>query len=91
MGMQVAHPHAATKDEIKLVIQGFAHAAEFLHKAGYDGVERHGAHGYRLVQSFSQTPNKRRDEYGGKVTKRSRLVLGTHIPPGEGLLHAQAS
>ena len=43
MGMRFAKPHAATIDEIQRVIDGFAHAAEFLHKAGYDGIQLHGA------------------------------------------------
>jgi len=45
MGMTFAKPHAATDDEIHRIIDGFAHAAEYLEKAGYDGAELHGAHG----------------------------------------------
>lgn len=43
MGMTFANPHAATDEEIKAIIEGFVHASEFLHKAGYSGVELHGA------------------------------------------------
>ena len=43
MGMEFAKPRAATSEDIHKVIDGFAHAAEFLYKAGYDGIQLHGA------------------------------------------------
>lgn len=42
MGMKFAVPRAATDEDINNVTEGFAHAAEFLEKAGYDGIELHG-------------------------------------------------
>jgi 2,4-dienoyl-CoA reductase-like NADH-dependent reductase (Old Yellow Enzyme family) len=75
MGMRFAKPHAASQEEINNVINGFTHAAEFLHKAGYDGIELHGAHGYLLAQFLSQTTNKRTDKYGGSLANRSRIIL----------------
>ena len=45
MGMNFAKPHPASHEEIKEIIDSFAHAAEFLYKAGYDGIELHAAHG----------------------------------------------
>jgi 2,4-dienoyl-CoA reductase-like NADH-dependent reductase (Old Yellow Enzyme family) len=75
MGMRFAKPHAASQEEINNVIDGFTHAAEFLHKAGYDGIELHGAHGYLLAQFLSQTTNKRTDKYGGSLANRSRIIL----------------
>ncbi|TVY49275.1 NADH-dependent flavin oxidoreductase [Lachnellula occidentalis] len=75
MGMQFAKPHAATLDEIAQITEGFAHAAEFLDKAGYDGVELHGAHGYLLAQFLSPTTNLRTDKYGGSLENRLRLTL----------------
>lgn len=75
MGMQFAKPHTATQEEINTVIDGFAHAAEFLEKAGYDGVELHGAHGYLLAQFLSESTNKRTDKYGGSLQNRLRLIL----------------
>ncbi|EPE27258.1 FMN-linked oxidoreductase [Glarea lozoyensis ATCC 20868] len=75
MGMQFAKPHAATDEEIARVIDGFAHAAEYLEKAGYDGIELHGAHGYLLAQFLSPTTNKRTDKYGGSLENRLRLIL----------------
>ena len=45
MGETFAQPHAATQAEIDRLVHSFAHAAEFLYKAGYDGIQLHGAHG----------------------------------------------
>jgi 2,4-dienoyl-CoA reductase-like NADH-dependent reductase (Old Yellow Enzyme family) len=75
MGMKFAKPHAASLDEIKDIVARFTHAAEYLDKAGYDGVELHGAHGYLLAQFLSQTTNKRTDQYGGSLENRARLIL----------------
>lgn len=75
MGMQFAKPHPATEEEIRRVVNGFTHAAEYLHKAGYDGIELHGAHGYLLAQFLAQSTNKRTDKYGGSLANRSRLIL----------------
>lgn len=75
MGMEFAKPHAASQDEINQVIDGFAHAAEFLEKAGFDGIELHGAHGYLLAQFLSPTTNQRTDKYGGSLENRIRLVI----------------
>lgn len=75
MGMEFAKPRAATADDIKRVVDGFAHAAEYLEKAGYDGIELHGAHGYLLAQFLSPTTNKRTDQYGGNLENRARLIL----------------
>ncbi|KAG5767784.1 hypothetical protein H9Q72_004481 [Fusarium xylarioides] len=75
MGMTFGKPHAATKEEIAQIIEGFAHAAEYLEKAGFDGIELHAAHGYLLSQFLSRTTNKRTDEYGTQtVENRLRLI-----------------
>lgn len=75
MGMTFAKPHAASEAEIKGIIEGFAHAAEYLEKAGWDGVELHGAHGYLLAQFLSPTTNSRTDKYGGSLENRARLIF----------------
>lgn len=75
MGMTFEKPHAASTEEISRIIDGFAHSAEFLSKAGYDGIELHGAHGYLLAQFLSPTTNKRTDKYGGSLTNRARLTM----------------
>ena len=75
MGMEFAKPHPASEEEIERIIEGFTHTSEYLYKAGFDGVELHGAHGYLLAQFLSETTNKRTDKYGGSLANRSRIVL----------------
>ncbi|PQE19278.1 hypothetical protein CJF31_00009361 [Rutstroemia sp. NJR-2017a BVV2] len=75
IGMKFAKPRAATQEDINQVIEGFAHSAEFLEKAGYDGIQLHGAHGYLLAQFLSPTTNKRTDKYGGSLENRFRIIL----------------
>ncbi|KJX95408.1 nadh oxidase like protein [Zymoseptoria brevis] len=75
MGMHFAKPHAATEEELKGFVEGWAHAAEYLEKGGWDGIQLHGAHGYLLAQFLSPTTNKRTDKYGGSLENRARLIL----------------
>ncbi|KAJ8121990.1 hypothetical protein ONZ43_g1697 [Nemania bipapillata] len=63
------------KSEIKDLVDMFAFAAEYLHAAGYDGIQLHGAYGYLIAQFLSQTTNKRTDEYGGPLLNRARLIF----------------
>lgn len=75
MGMTFCKPRAATDEDISNIIDGFAHQAEYLEKAGWDGVELHGAHGYLLAQFLSPTTNRRTDKYGGSLENRCRIVI----------------
>lgn len=75
MGMTFAKPHAASQEEISTIIEGFAHAAEYLEKAGFDGAQLHSAHGYLLAQFISPTTNRRTDKYGGSLENRARIIL----------------
>lgn len=68
-------PHAMTKDEIKEVVEAFAFTATEVKKAGVDGVELHGAHGYLFNQFMSPLTNKRTDEYGGDMESRMKFTL----------------
>jgi 2,4-dienoyl-CoA reductase-like NADH-dependent reductase (Old Yellow Enzyme family) len=68
-------PTTLTQDGIKDIVDSFAHAAEYLHKAGYDGAQLHGAHGYLLSQFLSPTTNQREDKYGGSLENRSRIIF----------------
>ncbi|KAK7968047.1 NADH-dependent flavin oxidoreductase nadA [Apiospora aurea] len=85
---QYPEPHAATREEIRDIVDGFGHAAEYLARAGWDGVELHAAHGFLLAQFLSPRINRRDDEYGGSMENRMRLVLeiGREVrrrtPPG---------
>ncbi|QSZ33026.1 hypothetical protein DSL72_002611 [Monilinia vaccinii-corymbosi] len=74
MGFSYNKPRPATQEDIDSIIDKFAHAAEYLEKAGFDGVELHGAHGYLLAQFLSQTTNKRTDQYGGSLENRFRII-----------------
>lgn len=69
-----AVPKEMTVAEIKTVQQKFIEAAIRCQKAGYDGVELHGAHSYLIAQFFSKYYNKRTDEYGGDAEGRTRFV-----------------
>lgn len=66
--------HELTTDEIPVIIQKFVDAANRAKKAGFDGIEIHGAHGYLLAQFLSKGVNKRVDQYGGNITNRARIV-----------------
>ena len=52
-GMTFAKPRSASEQDIAEVIEGLAHAAEYLEKAGFDGINLHAAHGYLLAQVSS--------------------------------------
>ncbi|KAM0453566.1 hypothetical protein ACHAPV_008900 [Trichoderma viride] len=78
MGMSFGKPHAASKAEIDEIVEGFAYAAEYLDKAGFDGIELHAAHGYIIAQFLSPRTNKRTDEYGTQ-TVEDRLRFITDI------------
>ncbi|KAJ5392957.1 Aldolase-type TIM barrel [Penicillium sp. CMV-2018d] len=75
LGNTYGVPRAATEEDIQGVIDGFVHAAEFLDRAGYDGIQLHAAHGYLLSQFLSETTNFRKDKYGGSLTNRMRIIL----------------
>ena len=61
--------------EIKQLKNDFVNAAFRAKKSGYDGVEVHAAHGYILTQFLSHEINKRKDEYGGSLIGRSRILF----------------
>lgn len=67
-------PRAATVDDLARVIDQFAAAAARAERAGFDGVELHGAHGYLLCQFLSRTMNPRADGWGGDLVGRARLI-----------------
>ena len=61
-------------DELKVIERAFIDGAIRAQKAGFDGIELHGAHGYLLNQFATSALNKRNDEYGGSVENRLRLA-----------------
>jgi 2,4-dienoyl-CoA reductase-like NADH-dependent reductase (Old Yellow Enzyme family) len=68
-------PRAMTTDEIGNLIASFREAASLARKAGFDGVEIHGANHYAVHQFFSPRANHRDDNWGGTLSKRMNFAL----------------
>ncbi|MBL8018254.1 MAG: alkene reductase [Leptospirales bacterium] len=68
-------PRAMTLDDIKSAIAEYANGAKNAIKAGFDGVELHGANGYLIDQFLNPAANQRSDEYGGTPEKRNRFAI----------------
>ncbi len=66
---------ALTLAEVEQLAEDFVQAALRAERAGFDGVEVHGAHGYVLCQFLSPEINRREDRYGGSPESRARLLL----------------
>ena len=69
-------PRPLTEDEIQNYIRAYAKAASnAVHRAGFDGVEIHGANGYLVDQFIQDTANRRTDKWGGSIENRSRFAV----------------
>jgi 2,4-dienoyl-CoA reductase-like NADH-dependent reductase (Old Yellow Enzyme family) len=68
-------PRAMTPDEVENLIASFRQAASLARKAGFDGVEIHGANHYAIHQFFSPRANHRDDKWGGTLAKRMNFPL----------------
>lgn len=66
---------ALSTGEVEQLIADFVGAAVRCDKAGFDGVELHGAHGYMICQFLSSELNKRTDQYGGSLENRARVLM----------------
>ena len=90
-------PRALETDEIPGIVEAYRQGAANAKRAGFDGVEVHGANGYLLQQFLHLTTNRRTDRYGGSLENRARLMLevtdacikvwgaqrvGLHLAPG---------
>ncbi|WGE32318.1 NADH-dependent flavin oxidoreductase [Actinobacillus genomosp. 2] len=64
-----------TEQEVWEMVDSFAYAAELVMKAGFDGVEIHGANGWLIQQFMSAATNLRTDYWGGSLEKRMRFPL----------------
>ncbi len=67
-------PRALSTEEVEAMVKKFVTGAVIAQKAGVDGVEIHGAHGYLVSQFLSPYTNKREDKYGGSFEGRMRFV-----------------
>ena len=66
---------ALEDSEIEELVEAFATAAARCEKAGFDGVEIHGAHGYLVCQFLGTETNRREDRWGGSLENRTRFLL----------------
>ncbi len=73
--VEVSEPRALRTEEIPVIVDDFRHAAANAIRAGFDGVEIHGANGYLLEQFLKDGANRRTDAYGGSIENRARLLL----------------
>ncbi|MFW0793992.1 NADH:flavin oxidoreductase [Gordonia sp. CPCC 205515] len=65
---------ALTTEAVEQVVQDFVDAAARAERAGFDGAEIHGAHGYLLAQFLDARHNDRTDRYGGSADNRFRFI-----------------
>lgn len=75
--MHLFYPDKAkelTESDILLLIEDFVEAAKRAEKAGFDGVQLHGGHGYILHDFLSAYGNRRTDRWGGSLENRCRIV-----------------
>lgn len=72
---EMHYPRPATEREIQDAVSDFATSAENAMKAGFDGVEIHGANGYLVDQFIQDVSNKRTDNWGGSIENRSRFAV----------------
>lgn len=66
---------ALSTGEVEQLTEDFVRAAARAERAGFDGVQVHGAHGYIVCQFLSPSGNRRDDRYGGSLDNRCRLLF----------------
>ncbi len=67
-------PRALETDEIAGIVEAYRQGAENAKRAGFDGVEIHGANGYLIDQFLQDRSNRRTDQYGGPIENRVRFL-----------------
>jgi 2,4-dienoyl-CoA reductase-like NADH-dependent reductase (Old Yellow Enzyme family) len=71
---QFGKPREMKPDDIEDAIGRYAKTAELAQRAGFDGVQIHGAHGYLISQFLSPVTNRRSDDWGGSLKNRARFL-----------------
>ena len=72
---ETEHAREATAEEVEALIASYAQAADLALRAGFDGVEIHGANAYLIQQFYSAQSNRRNDQWGGSLENRMRFPL----------------
>lgn len=72
---EAEHTREATAKEVEALIASYAQAADLALRAGFDGVEIHGANAYLIQQFYSAQSNRRNDQWGGSLENRMRFPL----------------
>ena len=73
-GMEGVHTREMSEDEIHSMIESFTQSALRCQKAGFHGVELHGAHTYLICQFLGSKTNRRTDDWGGDIHSRSKFL-----------------
>ena len=73
-GMDGLYTRALSHEEVLGMIESFTQAAVRCQKAGFDGIELHGAHSYLICQFLGSVTNRRDDEWGGDIKGRSKFL-----------------
>ena len=74
--VETSEPRALRAQELPGIVHSYQAAARnAVETAGFDGVEIHGANGYLLDQFLKSGSNQRKDDYGGSIENRARLLL----------------
>ena len=64
----------ATRDDLRRIVDDYSRAARNAIRAGFDGIQIHGANGYLIDQFLRDGANFRDDEYGGSIENRIRFA-----------------
>ena len=72
---ETEHAREATAEEVEVLIASYAQAADLALRAGFDGVEIHGANAYLIQQFYSAQSNRRNDQWGSSLENRMRFPL----------------
>ena len=73
--VDIPPPRELSVEDIATVVDEFRQGAANAIRAGFDGVEIHGANGYLIDQFLRDGANRRTDRYGGSVENRARFAL----------------